>query len=121
MVLGGPEVSYETEGQEIVQLADYVITGEADLEFARVCGLLLTGEPTPNPSKEGNQIKERVRISAPLLGGVGGGFGRGHTRTIQTSLRSSKIPGRVQISTTVISGRQRKRTFMKNQPMPDPT
>src|SRR5580692_4861659 len=26
VVLGGPEVSYETEGQSIVQLADYVVT-----------------------------------------------------------------------------------------------
>jgi radical SAM superfamily enzyme YgiQ (UPF0313 family) len=33
VVLGGPEVSYETETQPIVALADYVITGEADLEF----------------------------------------------------------------------------------------
>ncbi len=43
VILGGPEVSYETEQQSIVQLADYVITGEADLKFAEVCGLLLAG------------------------------------------------------------------------------
>src|SRR6185295_9765946 len=30
VVLGGPEVSYETEEQEIVRLADYVIAGEGD-------------------------------------------------------------------------------------------
>ena len=41
IILGGPEVSYETEQQTIVQMADYVITGEGDLEFTRVCGLLL--------------------------------------------------------------------------------
>jgi len=41
IILGGPEVSYETEQQAIVQMADHVITGEADLEFARVCALLL--------------------------------------------------------------------------------
>lgn len=41
IVLGGPEVSYETAGQKIVELADYVITGEADLKFAEVCGKLL--------------------------------------------------------------------------------
>jgi radical SAM superfamily enzyme YgiQ (UPF0313 family) len=45
VILGGPEVSYETEQQDIVQLADYVITGEADLEFARVCRRILTGKP----------------------------------------------------------------------------
>src|ERR1051326_9588338 len=30
IVLGGPEVSFETEQQEICCLADYTITGEAD-------------------------------------------------------------------------------------------
>src|ERR1700753_4320996 len=30
VVLGGPEVSYEADQQEIVRLADYVISGEAD-------------------------------------------------------------------------------------------
>ena len=44
IVLGGPEVSYEVETQPIVHLADYVITGEADLKFAEVCGRLLAGE-----------------------------------------------------------------------------
>ena len=44
IVLGGPEVSYETEDQPIVALADYVITGEADLKFSEVCGQLLRGE-----------------------------------------------------------------------------
>ena len=34
VVLGGPEVSYETDKQEIVRLANHVITGEADLKFA---------------------------------------------------------------------------------------
>jgi radical SAM superfamily enzyme YgiQ (UPF0313 family) len=44
VVLGGPEVSFEVDQQEIVRLADYVITGEADLKFAEVCGQLLRGE-----------------------------------------------------------------------------
>ncbi|MES2707513.1 MAG: DUF4080 domain-containing protein [Verrucomicrobiota bacterium] len=43
IVLGGPEVSYETEGQAIVELADVVITGEADLTFPEVCRTLLSG------------------------------------------------------------------------------
>jgi len=41
VILGGPEVSYETEQQPVAQLADYVITGEADLKFAEVCRALL--------------------------------------------------------------------------------
>ena len=41
IILGGPEVSYETEEQKIVRLANHVITGEADLKFAEVCRDLL--------------------------------------------------------------------------------
>ncbi len=48
VILGGPEVSYELDRQPIVQQADYVITGEADLKFAEVCRALLAGEKPPN-------------------------------------------------------------------------
>jgi radical SAM superfamily enzyme YgiQ (UPF0313 family) len=44
VILGGPEVSYEVEEQPIARLADYVITGEADLKFAEACARLLAGE-----------------------------------------------------------------------------
>src|SRR6185369_10345417 len=44
IVLGGPGVSYETDDQEIVRLADHVITGEADLTFPRVCEQILGRE-----------------------------------------------------------------------------
>ena len=51
VILGGPEVSFEPDQQEIVRLADYVITGEADLKFAEVCGQLLErGSPPEWPS-----------------------------------------------------------------------
>lgn len=43
VVLGGPEVSHETEEQEIVRFADYVITGEADIAFGELCDRLLSG------------------------------------------------------------------------------
>lgn len=43
VILGGPEVSHEWEGQELVGLADLVITGEADLAFATVCQEVLAG------------------------------------------------------------------------------
>jgi len=46
IILGGPEVSYETALQKIVELADYVITGEADLKFAEVCASLLASSPS---------------------------------------------------------------------------
>lgn len=41
LVLGGPEISFETEQQEISRYADYVITGEGDLAFAELCRQLL--------------------------------------------------------------------------------
>lgn len=47
IVIGGPEVSYETNDQLITQLADHVITGEADLEFAQLCTSLLAGDTPP--------------------------------------------------------------------------
>jgi radical SAM superfamily enzyme YgiQ (UPF0313 family) len=48
VVLGGPEVSYETDAQRIVQLVDYVICGEADLKFAELCRILLSGQQPAN-------------------------------------------------------------------------
>jgi len=46
VVLGGPEVSHEWEGQPIVALADYLITGWGDVSFARLCRALVHG-PRP--------------------------------------------------------------------------
>jgi len=37
IVLGGPEVSYEAQGQQIVESADYVLTGAADVSFYQLC------------------------------------------------------------------------------------
>ncbi|MCU0782546.1 MAG: B12-binding domain-containing radical SAM protein [Verrucomicrobia bacterium] len=60
VILGGPEVSYETEGQEIVELADYVITGEADLKFAEVCSALLDGRAgSPLPAADQSTADDR--------------------------------------------------------------
>ncbi len=44
IVLGGPEVSYETRDQRICGLADYVISGWGDISFATLCAQLLAGE-----------------------------------------------------------------------------
>jgi radical SAM superfamily enzyme YgiQ (UPF0313 family) len=66
IILGGPEVSYETEGQPIVELADHVITGEADLKFAEVCGQLLGRAGSPLPAVGEPAINERrARSDAP--------------------------------------------------------
>ncbi|TQV75167.1 DUF4080 domain-containing protein [Aliikangiella marina] len=42
IVLGGPEVSYETETQSIFKFADYVVTGAADLSFHKLCEDILS-------------------------------------------------------------------------------
>ena len=44
VVIGGPEVSFEYEEQPIVALADYLITGEADVAFRNLCRQVLAGE-----------------------------------------------------------------------------
>ena len=46
VVLGGPEVSFESGEQPIVQLADYLITGWGDVSFPKLCGEILNG-PKP--------------------------------------------------------------------------
>jgi len=43
VVLGGPEVSYESDQQEIVRLANYTITGEGDLAFPELCRQVFAG------------------------------------------------------------------------------
>src|SRR6266850_508919 len=66
IILGGPEVSYETETQPVAQLADYVITGEADLKFAEVCRKVLA----ETESNERVLDQGRARLSpARRLGG----------------------------------------------------
>lgn len=43
IVLGGPEISYETEQQSLFEHADYVITGAADKSFYQLCKDILSG------------------------------------------------------------------------------
>jgi hypothetical protein len=47
VVLGGPEVSHETDGQAIVAAADWVVRGEGDVAFRELCERLLAGERPP--------------------------------------------------------------------------
>jgi radical SAM superfamily enzyme YgiQ (UPF0313 family) len=58
VVLGGPEVSYEPQQQEIVRLADYLITGWGDISFAQLCRQILHG---PKPL-----MKIQAGVQAPL-------------------------------------------------------
>ena len=43
VVLGGPEVSHEVEQQDIIGLADFVITGWGDMSFPKLCHALSQG------------------------------------------------------------------------------
>ncbi|MCW8879142.1 MAG: B12-binding domain-containing radical SAM protein [Kangiellaceae bacterium] len=56
IILGGPEVSYETEGQSITRFADYIVTGAADLSFKKLCQEIL----------EGNAPEQKVLRSKPV-------------------------------------------------------
>lgn len=58
IVLGGPEVSYESQEQRIVQLADYLITGWGDVTFPQLCKQILHG---PKPL-----IKIHTGVQPPL-------------------------------------------------------
>ncbi len=58
IVLGGPEVSHEWQGQPIVDQADYLICGQGDLAFAQLCRQLLRGE---------RPISKVIQAEAPPL------------------------------------------------------
>jgi hypothetical protein len=61
IVLGGPEVSHETETQEIVQLSDHVISGWGDVSFPKLCLALLHG---PKP------LMKMIQGEQPPLGDI---------------------------------------------------
>ncbi len=67
VILGGPEVSHETNQQEIIRLADYVITGEADLKFAEVCARLLERQAPDRPVSSVVSQRADLEIGAPGL------------------------------------------------------
>lgn len=46
LILGGPEISYETEQQDIFQYADHVICGEGENELPKLCNRIFTTETT---------------------------------------------------------------------------
>jgi radical SAM superfamily enzyme YgiQ (UPF0313 family) len=64
LILGGPEISYETEEQEIARYADYVIAGEADLAFGDLCGKLLGGS-RPLMKRIAGELPEFDRLALP--------------------------------------------------------
>jgi len=57
VVVGGPEVSYETAGQRICALADYVVTGWGDVTFPQLCADVVAGNPPADKVLAGVQPK----------------------------------------------------------------
>jgi radical SAM superfamily enzyme YgiQ (UPF0313 family) len=64
VIVGGPEVSFEVEEQEIARLADYVITGEADFKFAEVCRNILAGNP-PREKIVPSELPDLAQLTLP--------------------------------------------------------
>ncbi len=64
IVLGGPEVSYETGQQPMCAAADYVITGEADLKFAELCEQVLHGT-RPDRKVLAAELPDLARLAMP--------------------------------------------------------
>ncbi len=64
VIIGGPEVSYEAERQRIVELADFVVAGEADVAFGHLCSLLLRNRSHPS---EGCRLPKIIVADRPDL------------------------------------------------------
>lgn len=57
VVVGGPEVSYETDEQRICALADYVVTGWGDVTFPHLCAEIMAGRAPTQKIHAGVQPK----------------------------------------------------------------
>lgn len=65
IVLGGPEVSHESESQEICQLADLTIKGEADFAFYEVCRSFLNAGAFPITKFLSAELPEISKLKLP--------------------------------------------------------
>jgi radical SAM superfamily enzyme YgiQ (UPF0313 family) len=65
IVLGGPEVSYETETQPICKTADYVVRGEADFLFRELCHSIFVRGIRPDRTWVSGEIPEIKLIESP--------------------------------------------------------
>lgn len=55
LVVGGPEVTYEYEQQELFQICDYLVTHEGEVAFRELCRSLLDGQPPQAKIQPGGQ------------------------------------------------------------------
>ena len=106
IVLGGPEVSYEQEGQVIVGLADYVITGWGEVSFRKLVHSILqshgqAGATALSEQKvlsEPTALSEQKVLSEPTAG-----------NELESSSQISGTSGRqITDDTQIIAGEQPK-------------
>ncbi len=64
LIAGGPEASYDLDENPILQAVDHVITGEADLSFARACRQLLSGQ-APSAKVIASPLPEFPNLALP--------------------------------------------------------
>jgi radical SAM superfamily enzyme YgiQ (UPF0313 family) len=67
IVLGGPEVSHESEGQSICAKADIVLKGEADVLFAEVCRAYLAEGKRPATKFLQAELPDLKRLASPYV------------------------------------------------------
>lgn len=65
IVLGGPEISYETETQPHLKYCDYVIKGEADFSFKNLCEDLLIRQTKPAQQIIAPDLPDIKKIAFP--------------------------------------------------------
>lgn len=65
IVLGGPEISYETETQEHLKWVDYVIKGEADFSFRELCLDILERNNAPTNQILAAELPDIKSIKMP--------------------------------------------------------
>jgi len=68
LILGGPEISYETEEQDIFQYADYVVCGEGEIEVPKLCNDILNHKDTKNA--KGSQTEDPDTLCTSSLRGL---------------------------------------------------
>ncbi len=66
IILGGPEISYETEEQEIFHYADHVICGEGEIEFPKLCQEIFHHEDTKNWETNNEEPHDKIIQAKPV-------------------------------------------------------
>lgn len=65
LVLGGPEVSHESDSQEICQIADFTIKGEADFLFYEFCRNYLENNILPSTKLITGSLPDIKKVKLP--------------------------------------------------------